>query len=200
MKMTRPGFCLLVLGFSFAVLGKSAQPEEGHGLKDTVVLIIRHAEKPETGQTLSPAGDARAKACAAYFKKFSVDGRAMTPTYLFAAADSKSSHRPRLTIEPLSKALNLKIDGRFSDRQFDDLARDLRTNPHGRCVLICYRHGEIPNLLRALGAEPATLLPEGEWPGHVFDWVIQLRFDHEGRLIPSETKRISEKLMPDDAK
>ena len=198
MKMILRCFLLLVPGLAFIAMGKAAEPKDVRGLKDAAVLIIRHAEKPESGPTLSPAGEARAKAIVAYFKNFAVDGKAMRPESLFAAADSKSSHRPRLTLDPLGKALGLKIDGRFNEKLPDDLARELRTRPHGKCVLISWRHGGIPDLLRAFGAEPSTLLPEGKWPDLVFGWVILLRFDHNGRPIPSEARRISEKLMPGD--
>lgn len=192
---------LLVLGASFAIFGKPAKKEgREHGLKDSVVLIVRHAEKPASGDMLSPAGEARAQAYVAYFKNFTVDGKAMAPEHLFACADSKASHRPRLTLEPLSKALGLKIDDRFTDKQSDALARELGSKERRGCILISWHHSYIPDLLKALGADAAELLPKGKWPDPVFGWVIQLRFDHEGRLIPSEARRINEGLMPDDSK
>jgi hypothetical protein len=191
---------LLVLGSFFPAHGKPGKDERGHGLKDTVVLVIRHAEKPASGVLLSPEGEARAKAYVAYFKSFAADGKALVPEQLFACADSKDSHRPRLTLEPLSKALGLKIDDRFSDEQSDGLARELRAKEHKQPILICWHHSYIPDLLKALGADPAKLLPDGKWPDSIFGWVILLRFDREGRLIPSEAKRINESLMPDDSK
>jgi len=64
--------------------------------------------------------------------------------------------------------------------------------------LIAWHHGEIPNLVQALGADPGKLFPEGKWPASVFGWVIELRFDHNGQVIPEATKCIHEHLMPDD--
>ncbi|MCE9518524.1 MAG: flagellar basal body-associated protein FliL [Verrucomicrobia bacterium] len=164
------------------------------------MLVIRHAEKPASGADLSPAGEARAKAYVAYFKNFTVDGNAMVPEQLFACSDSKASCRPRQTLVPLSDALGLKIDVRFSDEQSDKLAGELQAKEHKKCILISWHHSYIPALLKALGADPAKLLPKGKWPDPVFGWVIQLRFDKEGKLIPSEAKRINEGLMPDDSK
>src|SRR5450755_3891243 len=73
------------------------------GLKDTVVLIIRHAEKPDAGPGLSPSGQQRAEAYKDYFQNFAVDSKAMRPDAIFAAKDSKASQRPRLTVEPFAQ-------------------------------------------------------------------------------------------------
>jgi hypothetical protein len=54
-------------------------------------------------------------------------------------------------------------------------------------------------LLSALGATPETFLPNGKWPGAVFDWIIVLSFDQNGHLIPSSSKRTNEHLLPSDS-
>ena len=54
----------------------------------------------------------------------------------------------------------------------------------------------MPALLGALGANPESFLPKGKWPGAVYDWVILLSYDQEGRLIPGSSRRIKEHLMP----
>ena len=118
------------------------------------------------------------------------------PKSVFAAKDSKKSHRPRLTLEPFAKAAKLKIDTRFGNSQSADLAADLRANQQGKVILICWRHPYIPALISALGANPETFLPNGKWPGAVYNWVIQLSFDQDGHLIPSSSRRIDEHLMP----
>ncbi|HUE36953.1 MAG TPA: hypothetical protein VMO20_06145, partial [Candidatus Acidoferrum sp.] len=183
-----------------ALMARSAEPVAGESpaLKNAVVLIIRHAEKPDSGYDLSPAGYQRADAYPGYFKNLAMDSKPLKLDYVFATADSKGSHRPRLTVEPLGKALGLQIDTRFTNKKFQDMVDEIQTKNHGRHILICWHHGEIPNLVRALGADPDKLLPEGKWPNEVFGWMIQLRFDENGRLIPGETKRVNEKLMPGD--
>src|SRR5258707_335690 len=97
------------------------------GPKGALVLIICHRGKPETGFDLSPAGQERAKAYAHYFQQFTVDSKPLSPEVIFAAKDSKESHRPRLTVEPLAKAANLRIDTRFKSTQSTELAAALRT-------------------------------------------------------------------------
>jgi hypothetical protein len=171
--------------------------QDSPGLANTVVLIIRHAEKPGSGDSLTPAGEERARAYVHYFQTYTIDSKPITVDYLFAAADSKGSKRPRLTLTPLSRATGLAIDQRFTNKQFQELAADLRAKPHGSHIVICWHHGEIPALLKALGATPEKLLPQGKWPDDIFGWVIQLRYDTKGQLV--EAKRIKENLMPDDA-
>ena len=187
----------LALAIPAAVSAKSPADEKSGALKNAVILIIRHAEKPASGPGLSAEGEARARAYVDYFGHFTLDGQRLKLDCLFAAADSKSSHRPRLTIEPLGQALGLAIDSRFKDKNFQELADELRSRPHGHAILISWHHEEIPALLHALGASPGQVFPKSKWPEDVFGWVIQLRYDAGGRLL--ETRRINEKLLPDDS-
>ena len=168
------------------------------GPTNAVLLIIRHAEDPANGHGLSPRGVERAKAYINYFQNFSVDGKRLEPNAVVVAADSKQSHRPRLTVEPFAKAAKLPIDNRFANKQPADLAAELRANYQGKVILICWHHGQIPALLRALGAAPETLLPNGKWPKAVYDWVIMASFDENSRVIPAGTRRISEHLLSGD--
>jgi len=169
------------------------------GPKDAVVLIIRHAEDGGIGRALAPRGEQRAEAYKDYFLKLTVDSKGQEPQAIFAAKDSKRSHRPRLTVEPFAKAAELRIDTRFDNNQSADLAADLRANQQGKVILICWRHPYVPALLGALGANPKTFLPKGKWPGAVYDWVILLSYDQGGRLIPSSSRRINEHLLPGDS-
>ena len=169
------------------------------GPKDAVVLIIRHAEDGGPGRDLAPRGHERAEAYKNYFLNFTVDSKRLEPAVILAAKDSKQSHRPRLTVEPFAKAAQLKINARFGNNQSTQLAADLRANHQGKVILISWRHGNIPDLLQALGAKPEDILPRGKWPGSVYDWVILLSYDQEGRLIAGSTKRINERLMPGDS-
>jgi hypothetical protein len=167
-------------------------------LSGATVLIIRHAEKPKSGMELTAEGTNRAVAYVQYFKNFQLDSKPLHLDSLFATTDSKGSHRPRLTLTPLSKALGLPLNTCFKEKDCEELASELQSVPHGKQILICWHHGAIPDLLRALGADPEKLLPDGEWPPSVFGWVIELRYDHDGKLIPAECKRINEHLMADD--
>ena len=191
--MQRRLFTAILFAFALIVVAHAQD-----GPKNSVVLIIRHAEDGATDAGLTPSGQKRAEAYKDYFLKFTVDSKQLRPDAVFAAKDSKKSHRPRLTVEPFAKAAELNIDTRFGNNQSTDLAADLRANQQGKVILICWRHPYVPALLRALGVKPEDFLPGGKWPGSVFDWVIMLSFDQDGHLIPSSSRKINEHLMPDD--
>ena len=192
--MYRCLFIAVLFGSTFTV---TAHGQDGP--KGATVLIIRHAEDGSTGRDLAPRGHERAEAYKNYFLNFTVDSKRLEPAVILAAKDSKKSHRPRLTVEPFAKAAKLKIDTRFGNSQSTQLGADLRANHQGKVILICWRHPYVPDLLRALGAKPEDLLPRGKWPGAVYDWVILLSFDQDGRLIPGSSRRINEHLMPGDS-
>jgi hypothetical protein len=196
-KVFRLLFCgFLALAIPTTIFAGPPHEEKFAALTNAVILIIRHAEKPDSGFGLSAEGEMRANAYVNYFQTFTIDGQPLKLDYIFAAADSKESHRPRLTIEPTSHALGLAIDSRFKDKDFQELASEIQSKPHGKTILIAWHHGEIPGLIGALGADPKQVIPKVKWPEDVFGWLIELRYDSEGRLI--EAKRISEHLMPDD--
>jgi len=191
--MQRHLFVAVFFGFTLAL---TAHAQDGP--KNSVVLIIRHAEDAESGDGISPLGEKRADAYKNYFLNFTIDSKRLEPKAVFAAKDSKKSHRPRLTLEPFAKAAKLRIDTRFGNSQSADLAADLRANQQRKVILICWRHPYIPALLGALGATPKAFLPNGKWPGSVYDWVILLSYDQDGRLIPERSRRINEHLLPGD--
>jgi hypothetical protein len=151
-------------------------------LANTTILIIRHAEKADSGPGLAPEGVRRAQQYAGYFEPFNEQSLNLHVNSLFAGADSQKSMRPRLTLEPLSQATGLPVDTRFSTNSPEALVRALSTEHHGNHVLIVWRHNEIPALLQALGADPNILLPNGIWPSSVYDWVVLLRYDSTGHL------------------
>ncbi len=177
---------------------KTTTPDQPAPLAHAVILIIRHAGKPAAGAGLSAGGRQRADAYVNYFQNYRLGTQPLPLDTLIAAADTAESERSRLTLEPLSGASKLPIDTRFKDQEYKRLARALRAKPGGRNILICWHHEEIPGLIHALGADPDWLLPKGEWPIAVYDWVIQLQYDGRGYLLPGGAARINENLMPGD--
>jgi hypothetical protein len=180
--MTLAVASLLTLG-GFLSYFASAQTPRNY-LANNTVLIIRHSEKFETevGTGLNPAGEARARLYAKYFHPFQEEGLSIAVDCLYAGADSKNSFRPRLTLEPLSKATGIPLHANIGTKDPEMLVQELKTEAHGQHPLIAWRHGEIPALLRAFGAAPEKLLPNGQWPDDVFDWVILFKMGANGQL------------------
>jgi|HubBroStandDraft_6_1064221.scaffolds.fasta_scaffold207348_2 hypothetical protein len=148
------------------------------------VLIIRHAEQPARGSLvhLSDVGRARAAALPSLFPT-----RFAKPAFLFATRPSKESERPLETLQPLAQALRLRIDDKFPDDAYAQLASTILTGATyaGAHVLICWHHGLIPALAAALGAAHAP----ARWPEAQYDHVWQLRYGADGvtfddRLAP----------------
>jgi len=160
----------------------AGQVIEDH-LANNTVLIIRHAEKPDKGRELTSQGEARARAYISYFKPFKEDGLSFPVDAIYAGADSDNSIRPRLTLEPLSKATGMTLHSDIGTKETAALVQKLRSETHGVHPLIAWRHGQIPLLLQSFGASPNVLLPNGKWPDDVYDWVIALAFDSKGQLV-----------------
>ena len=158
------------------------QAARGDGLSNTTVLIIRHADKPAEGMGLTPAGEARAKAYVQYFQPFKFQTEALKLDAIYAAADSKNSRRPRITVEPLAQALGLAVNTNYKDKDYQSLINDLRARNQAKNILICWHHGVMPEFLQAFGTDPKTILPGGVWPAEQYGWVLVLSFDAEGKL------------------
>lgn len=132
------------------------------------VIIIRHAEEPDKGPHLSDQGKARAKALVGLFQEpFS------QPTSLWAAKSSEQSERSVETLEPLSKALNIRIDVRFSDKDVKKLVQAVLQGPRhtGGNVLICWHRETMTELAAAFGvANPP------EWKSKDYDLVWRITY------------------------
>ncbi len=167
--------------------------QQGHDqLAGNTVLIIRHAEKPVEGQGLSLQGERRAGMYVSYFEPFAEGDLQFNVDALYAGSDSENSSRPRRTLVPLSQAKGMPLHVNVGTKEPGKLVTELRTEPHGSHPLIAWRHGQIPALLQAFGADAQALLPGGKWPDDVYDWVIVLRFDGAGVLKQQE--RLQEHL------
>jgi broad specificity phosphatase PhoE len=151
-----------------AAMGQAAGPP-------ATIFLIRHAEKPESGMDLAPAGFARAKMLSELFGGVAAPHNLPRPDFLFATHVSKNSNRPVETITPLSEALGLSISHEIDDKDYGALAKQLLSGKYaGKVVLVAWHHGTIPMLARALGATP----PYEPWPETQFDRVW--RIDYRG--------------------
>jgi len=171
------------------------------GPKNATVLIIRHADKKDPEEKSDPGltlvGQDRAKKYVNYFRPFLDGSGKLTINALFAAEDSETSQRPRLTLEPLAQATGLPLDASIKKEKIEKLVERLKSGAYdGKTILICWHHGEIPDLLHLMGADANALLGGLKWPADVFGWVVILHFGADGSLQSS--KVVNAKLENND--
>jgi hypothetical protein len=121
------------------------------------IVILRHAEKPDDPRDpdLSPAGEERAKLLGTLIPE-----RFPNPDFLFASAPSRSSNRPVETLTPLAGITKLPLNQSIADQDYPVLAADLLNKPKydGKLVIVCWHHGNIPDLALALGLPQAEIV------------------------------------------
>ena len=137
------------------------------------VVILRHGEKPTNPHdpNLTAQGEQRAAMLATAIPKLFPN-----PDFIFAAATSNNSNRPVETITPTAKALNLPINDQISADGYDLLGQDLLTQPQyvGKLIIVCWHHGEIPDLGLALKIPTSEMnnaqgMKGMHWDSKVFD-------------------------------
>jgi phosphohistidine phosphatase SixA len=157
------------------------------GVGPRIVMLMRHGEdKGEDDFHLNSRGIERAGALPKLF-----GARLPAPQVIVATRASKRSDRPVETVKPLARALNLPIDNRFKDDDYQALADRLLNDDRfaGKVVLVCWHHGTLPELASALGVKNP-----GVWPKSQFDhvWVIEF----EGKRPKLDD--VPQRLMPGD--
>ncbi len=177
--------------FLFLVLAAVATPALS---APSEIIIIRHAEKPDSGNQLSPKGFQRANALPQFFEKFP------TPVAIFAAgvkqdnpADLDKSIRSIQTVMPLAKKLGLKIHDEFTKNKTQELVQTIMTSPQydGGLVIICWEHKVIQTIAQELGFTTAP-----QWSDEVFDraWILDFS---SSRLV--KVSNVGQHLLPGDS-
>ncbi len=157
------------------------------------VIIIRHAEKNTSGESLNFKGQSRACALPYYF--------ASNPlftdpniSYVFAPKLYGPVEKARTyqTCKPTADFYGLPVNTDFRHTQIDDVANEILTNPKydKATILLCWTHGKIGRLVKALGGEDP-----GKWDSHIYDQVYVLSFKE--KQSPKFRKEI-QKLMYGD--
>jgi broad specificity phosphatase PhoE len=163
------------------------------------VLLIRHAEKPEREDMavhLTAVGKKRAELLPELFVKS--DQRPdpfPRPDFLFAAANSKSSHRSVETTTPLAEKMKMKLHAEIKNEDFGRLAKEIlgEAKFSGKTVLIAWHHGKIPEFARALGATDAP----PTWSGKSFDRVWEIAYGPAGKVTFRDRPQA---LLPEDSR
>ena len=129
------------------------------------VVIIRHAEKPDEGNELSPQGWLRAKALPQFFNSNKTVNQFGLPAAIYAGAPkhSDSSVRSIQTVTPYAESLGMTIHTEFVKDDFEAMVSEvLNSNAYdGHTVIICWEHDDIPEIAHLFGANDAP----DKWKG-----------------------------------
>src|SRR6202790_2332164 len=143
------------------------------------ILLMRHAEK--TGDPMDPHlsqdGCARAAKLADYIPEtFGI------PQFLIATSISKHSIRCIETIQPLSAKIAVPIESTYADQDYGALASQLLSEPRyadaGALIVVCWHHGNIPSMARALRAKAGGY--SDPWDAGVFNQILSLTYSGGG--------------------
>ena len=163
---------------------------------DTTIVIIRHAEKSDTG--LSDLGKQRAALLPDYFQeKLKIED----PDGGIYACATKHE-RPVLSITPTAirygRQVISGIDGKkLKKEEPEDLVKVIKNNPDKNYYIVAWTHGEITTLLTALGVPGA--IPQ--WPDECYNMVCTVTrprdFTLPAKLVTSLQNTLALEALPD---
>jgi len=130
-------------------------------LAEPTVYLIRHGEKPDSGNGLSAQGVERAQCLRTVFgasSSYNI-GHIMAET----PKSSGKRQRPYDTVEPLAEDLGLTVDV-SCDRDDEDCVSDVVQKYDGPGnILICWEHHELNNIAEAIGAKNVDNYPDDSY-------------------------------------
>ncbi|OCK94409.1 uncharacterized protein K441DRAFT_687305 [Cenococcum geophilum 1.58] len=137
---------------SLVAAAASAQP---------TVYLIRHGEKPDSGDGLSAEGQQRAQCLRSVFgasSAYSI-GHIMAQT----PKSDGSRQRPYDTVAPLASDLGLTVDI-TCDRDDSDCVKDVVDGYQGSGnILICWEHDALHDIVKTLGDDDAPDYPDNSF-------------------------------------
>lgn len=150
------------------------------------VIILRHAEKPATGDNLSCKGFNRSlQLPAALVKQFGV------PNYIYVPAPSvgkaTKSGRMLQTISPLAIKYNLSVNTNFTVDQTADLGKNILKKTG--TIVVVWEHDNLPGIVKALGITRKHL----KWPGNDYDSIWLVTITHGKAVLTLSSEGITPK-------
>ncbi|KAG4093985.1 hypothetical protein H8356DRAFT_1080974 [Neocallimastix lanati (nom. inval.)] len=166
--------CFFYINYGTAILSSKISPKGK-------VMLIRHAEKPPSGNDLSAMGWRRAECIRELFTK----NETITPITIYAQKASKKdetipdSRRQIETVAPLARALGITINNSFTSFELDELSKDIGELDETKFpVLVSWNHDEIKNFLINFGMK-YQIAPT--YPSKRYDlvWTIERDVNNE---------------------
>ena len=163
--------CIKLLGTlicSIFIFNVSHSQRQSDPLK---VVIIRHGEKPKTGDNLNCQGLNRSNLIPAMIvSKFGIPAFSYVPSL---SADSATKHaRMFQTITPLAVKYNLTINSKFAGKDSTGLVNDILKR-YGT-VLVVWDHKSILPIIHAFGINDPLL----KWYEDDYDSIWIITFDN----------------------
>jgi broad specificity phosphatase PhoE len=172
---------------------RTTEPAVDNVAPGTLVMIIRHAEKPEDGaepgfdangveddSSLTKLGWERAHRLVDLFDPAQGDLRAglARPTTIYAAHANENGEgqRTRETVKPLADRLGVPVNTDFGKGDGTDLVEHVLSQPGP--TLISWQHSEIPDIADAFPS--VTPAPPAEWPDDRYDVIWTLTKTADG--------------------
>lgn len=168
---------VLLLFSGSAASAASAAASADDALK---IVIVRHGEKPEVGESLSCQGFNRAMQLpAVLISKFGKPDFTYVPS--LKLGESTNHLRMLQTATPISVRYDLALNSKFDEDDVSGVAAEVleRTG----LVLMVWEHSQIPALTMAFGVEDPP-----KWKKNDFDsiWIISRAHDRSSMTIDAE--------------
>jgi len=143
---------LLLLFLSFTLTFASPTP---------TVYLIRHGEKPASGNGLTAQGQQRAECLINVFAPNTI----YNIGYIIAEQPESNGKRSRPydTVLPLSQSLNLTIDTSCEKTDSECVAALVKAYNGTGNVLVCWEHGELTDIVESLGDKKAPEYPDDRY-------------------------------------
>lgn len=140
------------------------------------ILIIRAAERPLQGNSLSTIGRERAAALAPLLTESSEFITFGQPVAIYAAGQSTSdpSKRAIETVKPLADLLKLTINDKYGSQDYKKMVEEIQFESlyNGKTIIICWEQPSIPEIARAFGA----LQTPARWPIDAYDRIWSITY------------------------
>ena len=160
------------------------------------IVILRHGEKPVTGNELNEKGWKRANALVDYVIENKVINEFGNPIALYAGAPTNAGGAIRSiqTISPLASRLGLEINKSITKKELSLLVNEVLNAKEyeNHTVLICWEHTLIPEMAHLFGASNAP----DTWDSNVFDRAWVIRF-YDGQV--KSFQNLAQHLLPGDS-
>lgn len=156
------------------------------------VIIIRHGEKPVSGNELSNTGCERAFLLPNFFSQWGD----ITAIYAQQPSSLGSSIRSIETVTPTSNFENIKINNSFQKDEHLKLVTNIMSDHglDGKTVVISWEHSVISKIAEDFGVKLTSSL--ANWSSSIFDQAWILTFNSSGSLLNLEI--VAEHVLPSD--